>query len=105
MRAEIVHDDNVARSQGRDEDLIDVEAEALAIDRSLAQPWRFDPILPQGGEDGHGRPAAGWHLCRQALTKRAPATQGSHVGRGTGFGDEDQAGRIATTLSGSPLPP
>jgi len=48
MRAEIVHDDDVARLQGRDENLVDVEAEALAVDRSLEQPWHLDPIMAQG---------------------------------------------------------
>lgn len=103
MRAEIVHDDDVARLQGRDEDLLDVEAEALAVDRPLEQPWRVDPIVSQGSEEGHGRPAAMRHLGRQALTKRAPAAQRSHVGLGPGLVDEDQAGRIDTALVGRPL--
>ena len=35
VRAEIVHDDDVALPQGRDEDLVDVEAERLAVDRPV----------------------------------------------------------------------
>jgi len=87
----------------RDEDLVDVEAEALAIDRSLEQPRRLDPIVTQGGEEGHGRPAAMRHLGRQALTKWAPAAQRSHVGLGPGLVDEDKAGRIDAPLVGHPL--
>jgi len=103
MRAEIVHDDDVARLQGRDENLVDVEAEALAVDRSLEQPWRLDPIVAQGGEEGHGRPATMRHLGWQALAERPPAAQRSHVGLGPGFVDEDEPGRIDATLVGGPL--
>src|SRR5215204_6859382 len=43
VRAEIVHDDDVAFPQGRDEDLVDVEPEALAVDGPVEEPWRLDP--------------------------------------------------------------
>jgi hypothetical protein len=77
MGSEIIHDDDVARSQRRNEDLVDVLAEGLAIDRAIDEPWRLDAIMPKGSEEGHGRPAAMWHLGWEALTARAPAGSGA----------------------------
>jgi hypothetical protein len=103
MGSEIVHDDDVAWSQGRDEDLVDVLAEGLAIDRALDEPRRLDAIMPKGSEEGHGRPAAMWHLRREALATRAPAAQRRHIGLGPGLVDEDETGGIDPILVGLPL--
>ncbi len=46
VAAEIVHDDDIAGTKGRKKDLFEVEAEALAVDWALEQPWRRDPIVP-----------------------------------------------------------
>ena len=62
MGAEVVHDDDVAGPQRRRQDLLDVEAEALAIDRAIDEPWRLDAIVAQGGDEGHGLPAPVRHL-------------------------------------------
>ena len=48
------------RPQGRDEDLVDVEAERLAVDWPVEEPWRLDPVVPQGGEERHRPPVMGW---------------------------------------------
>jgi hypothetical protein len=103
MGSEIIHDDDVAWSQRRDEDLVDVLAEGLAIDRALDKPRRLDAIMPKGSEEGHGGPASMWHLRREALTARAPATQRRHIGLGPGLVDEDEAGGIDPILVGLPL--
>jgi hypothetical protein len=105
VRAEIVHDDDVAGRKRRDEDLVEVEPEGLAIDRPVEQPWRLDPVVPQGGQEGHGLPAAMGHLGRQALAARRPAPQRSHVGLGPGLVDEDEAGGIDEPLPRRPLGP
>jgi len=101
--SEVIHDDDVARSQRRDKDLVDVEAEALAVDRAIDEPWRLDAIMTQRGEEGHGRPAAMRHLGCEALTTRAPAAQRRHIGLGPGLVDEDEAGRVDPILVGHPL--
>jgi hypothetical protein len=59
--------------------------------------------MPKGSEEGHGRPAAMWHLGREALTARAPAAQRRHIGRGPSLVDEDEAGGIDPILVGLPL--
>ena len=103
MRSEVVHDDDVAGMQGRDKHLIDVEAEAFAIDRAIDEPGCLDAIVTEGGEEGHGGPSTVWHLARQALTLGPPASQRRHIGLGPSLVDEDQAGRIDAILIGHPL--
>ena len=43
--AEIVEDDDVARLQGRREELLDIGAEALAVDGSVKQAGRLDAVV------------------------------------------------------------
>jgi hypothetical protein len=62
VRAEIVHDDNVAVPQGRDQNFLDVEKEGFAVDRPLDEPRSGDAIVAQSGQEGHGLPAAVWHM-------------------------------------------
>ena len=72
VAAEIVQDDDVAGTKGRQENLFDVDPEAHAIDWSLDEPWRIDPVMAQGRQgrswfsSGHGR------LWRGACARAAP---------------------------------
>jgi hypothetical protein len=42
-----VHDDNVARREDWDENLLDISAEAHAIDRSVDDAGRGEPVATQ----------------------------------------------------------
>ncbi len=48
VAAEIVHDDDVAGLERRDEELLDIGAEALAVDRPVEDAGRIDPVAAQG---------------------------------------------------------
>ena len=54
---EIVGTDDVAGLPGRHQDLVDVGAEALAIDRAVEDPRCGQPRDPQRGEKRAGLPA------------------------------------------------
>ena len=94
VRTEIAHDDDVAVPQGRDQNLLDVEKEGFAVDRSLDEPRSGDAIVAQSGHEGHGLPAAVRHLGFDALTARRPAPQRRHIGFGPGLIDEHQPSGI-----------
>jgi hypothetical protein len=53
MAAEIVHDDDVAGPERRKEDLLDIEAETVAVDWPLEKPWRLDAVMAR-------RPGRSW---------------------------------------------
>ena len=48
VAAEIVHDDNVAGLERRHEEMLDIAFGAFAVDRSIKDARRVDPVVPQG---------------------------------------------------------
>jgi hypothetical protein len=48
VAAEIVHDDNVAGLERRHEEMLDIAFGAFAVDRSIKDARRVDPVAPQG---------------------------------------------------------
>ena len=102
VRAEVVHDDDVARLQRRHQELLDVGHEALAVDRAVDDAGRGDAVVAQRGEEGHGAPVAVRHLGAQRRAAAMPAVGARHVGLGPGLVDEDEAGRIDASLVALP---
>ena len=102
MGAEIVEDHDVARLEGRREELFDIGVEALAVDRPVEQARGFDAVVTQRGEERRSLPAAVRNLVDEALSPWRPAAQAGHVGLRPGFVDEHQAPGIDEPLIGSP---
>jgi len=105
VRAEIVHDDNVAGAQCGQEHPFDIGPEALAIDRAVDEPRGFDAVTAQGGQESHGLPAAMRHLGWQTLAARCPAPERGHIGSGPGLVDEHQTGSLEPVPVSQPLRP
>jgi hypothetical protein len=102
MRAEIVEDHDVARLQRRREELIDIGAEALAVDGSIEQARRVDAVVAQGGEESRGLPLALRDLVDKALSFRRLAAKPCHIGLRPGLIDEDEARGVDEPLIGAP---
>jgi hypothetical protein len=102
VRAEIIHDNDIARPQRRQQELLDIGPEALAVDRAVDDAGRRDAIVAQRGEEGHGAPVAVRHLGMQRRTAAMPAVGARHVGLGPGLVDEDEAGRVDASLVALP---
>jgi len=102
MTAEIVHDDNVAGSQGRDEKLLDIDLKRLAVDRTVEEPWGIDAIMTERGEEGHGLPATVGDLGPEPRAARRPSPERRHVGLGPSLIEEDQAAGFNPVLIGQP---
>jgi hypothetical protein len=103
VAAEVIHDHDVAGTKRWDEHLFDIEAEALAVDRTLEQPRRVDAVVTQCRQESHGLPAAVRHLADEPLAACRPAAQWSHIGSGPGLVDEDKPLRIDVFLIFGPL--
>src|SRR5260370_29572437 len=73
VAAEIVHDDNVAGLERRQEELLDIGFEAFAVDRSIKDARRVDPVVPQGRKGCECLPTPVRRLSAQALSSRSPA--------------------------------
>jgi hypothetical protein len=52
VAAEIVHDDNVTGGQGGQQELLDIGAEAGAVDRPVDDAGRRDAVAAQGRQEG-----------------------------------------------------
>ena len=102
MTAEIVHDDNVARLERRDEELLDIGLEAFAVDGPIKNARGIDPVVPQGGNECKRSPMPMRRVPAQALPSRSPAVGADHIGLGPGFVDEDEA--VGINLSLMPFP-
>lgn len=103
VAAEIVQDDDIAGTKGRQENLLDINPEAHAIDWSLDEPWRIDAVMAQGYQEGHGFPAAVRDFGGEPVPARRPSPQRRHVGPGPGLVDEDQPLSFDATLVLCPL--
>ena len=54
----IVHDDDVAAAERRDQLRFDVDPEGISVDRAAQDPRSVDPVLPQSGHECGGYPIA-----------------------------------------------
>lgn len=104
MRAEIVHDDDIARFEHGHELLLDPSAEALAVDWPIEDARGRQSVRAQCAEEGERSPVAMRGKAAQALALRPPSAQRSHVGFDPGFVDEHQPARIEVGLEGAPAP-
>ena len=103
-RAQTVHDDDIARLQGRDQFGFHIGPEALAVDRAIEDPGRFNPVMTQGSDKGLGLPVAVRNDGLDPLAPLAPATKQSHVRLRPGFIDEHQPPGIDQGSELGPLP-
>jgi len=106
VAAEVVQDDDVAGFEHRNELLLDIGTEALAIDRAVEDARGCELVAAQSPEEGQGAPVAVWGEAPDPLTLRSPSPQGGHIGLDPGLVDEHQAPWIEAGLPGPPaLPP
>ena len=49
--AGVVHDDDVAASERRNQLGFDLDLERIAVDRSVQYPKGVDPVMPQSGDE------------------------------------------------------
>lgn len=58
VTAELVEDDEFALGEGRCQRLFNMESEEVAIDQTVADPWRTDPVVAQRRDEGPDLPMA-----------------------------------------------
>lgn len=98
MAAEIVENDDVARSQGRHESLFDPGLKDSAVHRAVEHVWRDDAVVSQSGQEGQRLPMAMRYLGQVGLAALTPTMCAGHIGLHPGLIDEDQALEINAVL-------
>lgn len=102
MRAEIVHGDDIARRQGRRENLLDIGEELFAIDGSVEDAGRGDAVTAQAGQERRRFPVTEGRVSDQSLALFTSAIAGRHVGRSPSLVDEDESPGIEGLLHLAP---
>lgn len=102
MRTQVVHDDDVARSQSRHQQLLHPCAEACAIDWPVEHAGCGEPVIAQRTDKGQRTPVTVRSIAADTPAAGAPAAQRGHVGLDPGFIDEYQPARVEAGLH---LPP
>jgi hypothetical protein len=82
--------------------LLDIGAEALAVDRSVEDAWCRQPVAAQRAKEGQRAPVAVRGEAVQAFASRPPAPQRGNVGLDPGLVDEDQPPRVEAGLNRPP---
>ena len=80
--------------QGRHQDLFDVGADALAIDRAVEDPRCGQPRDPPRGEKRAGLPAPAGGVVVDARAARCPAVPPKQIGGAAGFVQTHEVGDI-----------
>lgn len=105
VRAEIVHDDDIAGLEHGHELLLNIGAEALAIDWPIEDARGGQTITPKRTEECQCAPVTMGRKATQAFALRSPAIEWGHVGLDPGFIDEDQSLGVEMTLQAVPTLP
>lgn len=100
---EIVEDDDIARPERRHEDLLDVRAERLIVDRAIEHGGGGQRRRTEGGDDGVRLPVAAGRVIRDAGATRTPGVQPEQVGGDARLIDEDKVPRIVERDRRAPL--
>ena len=96
--AEVVHDNDIARLERRDEDLLDIDCEGIAVDRPVKHERCRDAVMPQASEECHRLPMAVRNFSNKGFSTCLPAARARHVGLGPCFVNEDQTRWINPAL-------
>src|ERR1700730_12336530 len=102
MRWQVVHDDDIAATEGWCEALLDVRQENGAIHRAIDHERGDDPVMAQAGDKGGPFPMSVWHRCNQSLAAQAAASDPHHVCARGSLVDKHQPGGVKHALLSHP---
>lgn len=102
VASQVVDDDDVAWPERRDQDLLDIGEEGLAVDRPVEDAGCLDAIATKCCQEGQRAPSTLRYLGHQLVSTRRPAAHPGHVGLCPSLVDEDQSVRIEPVLISPP---
>jgi len=105
MGTEVVHDDDVARTQRGDKHLAHIGVEDLGVGRSLDGHAGGGAIQPHRGDHRGGAPMPVRSMADQSFAPGRTTAQTRHVGLGRRLVDEDESRRVEPSLAAFPSTP
>ena len=103
VAAQIVHNDDIARSEGRQQTLFDIGQEAGAVDRAVEDAGSGHAVVAQRRYESQRLPVPVGAGCPQPLAPGAAAMAAGHVRLGPGLIQEHEAPRVKLALRALPL--
>jgi len=100
---EVIQDDDIAASQGRHEDLLDVGEKTRVVDGPIEDGGCGEPLGPQRRDHGVGFPVAIGGVIVQAMAAQTPAVPTQEIGRHPTLVDEDPLAHVAERQPRAPL--
>ena len=104
VAAQVVHNDDIARGERRQQTLFDIGQKAGAIQRAVEDAGSGHTVVAQCRHEGEGLPVAVRPFRPQPLAPGAAAMATGHVGLGPGLVQEDEPAGIKLALRALPLP-
>lgn len=102
MGGQIVHDNDIARPQRRDQDLFDIGEKSGPVHRSVEDHGRGHPRQAERAGEGRRLPVAVRDRRPAALSLRRASAQARHLRRRAGLVDEHEPVRIEIELGLEP---
>ena len=102
VAAQIVHNDDIARGEGRQQALFDIGQEAGAVERAIEDTRSGNTVVAQRGHQGQRVPVAVGPGRAQPLAPRTAAMRAGHISLGPGLIQEDEPARIKLALLALP---
>jgi hypothetical protein len=102
MSWQIIHDDDVAATEGWCEALLDVREEDGAVHRSINYEGSDNPVMAQAGDESDCFPMSMRNRCDQPLPARATTSEPHHVCAGSGLVDKHQPSGVKHALLSYP---
>lgn len=102
VAAEIVEDDDIAGTQSGSQELLDIAAENLSVDRAVDDTGLRQGIDAQCSQESECAPAPVWCKTLQTFAARCPAAQRRHVRLDPGLVDKDKTFRGDMALNAFP---
>ena len=90
VACEIVHDDDITRFEGGNENLLNISLEGCPVDGTIKDKGSRQLVAAKGGKEGRCFPVAMRQLGVERLASWAPAMGARHVGFCPSLVDEDK---------------
>src|ERR1700745_571835 len=102
MSWQIIHDDDVAATEGWCEALLDVREEDGAVHRSINHEGSDNPVVAQAGDERDCFPMSKRNGCAPRPPARPPPSEPHHVCAGSGLVDKPQPSGVKHALLSYP---
>ena len=102
VHGEVIEDDDIAWTQGRDEDLLDISEKRRIVHRAVKDGGGPQPVESQGGHHRVRLPVTAGRVIAQARPQRTPPIAPQEIGGHAAFVEKEVLAHVAQRLPRAP---